>query len=128
MATKKKSASRKELISGTPVPIEIPRPSNGAEVPSTYVNNFEILSMNHIDVRIAFNEIVIEGADRLSSMRRANLVMPVPIFMALTALLSANARNLAIVGPQQAHQEQSDIQALIDSGTRNAADAATLGN
>jgi hypothetical protein len=75
-----------------------------------------MLSMNHIDVRIAFNEVLFESGNKPMTLRRANVVMPVPAFMMMVQILSANAQNLIAMGPQQAAMEQAAVRDLIQKG------------
>ena len=101
---------------GTPEgAIVLPQPSNALDVPSVYSNVIEILSMNWIDVRIAFNEVVIETGNQVRVERRANVVMPVAAFMTMVQLLAANAQNLAASQQQQAEQAQALLQAKIQA-------------
>ena len=71
--------------------------------------------MNWIDVRIAFNEVVIETGNQVRVERRANVVMPVAAFMTMVQLLAANAQNLAASQQQQAEQAQALLQAKIQA-------------
>ena len=91
----------------------LPAPSHTLEVPGVYANTVEILSMNYIDVRIAFNEVVVETGNQLRVERRANVVMPVPAFMMIVQVLNANARVLAASQQKQAEQAQGLLQAKI---------------
>jgi len=90
--------------------VSIPAASNALDVPSTYANSIELLSMNGIDVRIAFNEIVIETGNKIRAERRANIVMPTAAFNTMVQVLVINAANLA-----GAEQQQADhVQALLN--------------
>ena len=114
MATRAKSAKR--AAPGSHEPVSVPPASNASEVPSVYANTIEMLSMNHIDVRIAFNEVLFESGNKPMTLRRANVVMPVPAFMMMVQILSANAQNLIAMGPQQAAMEQAAVRDLIQKG------------
>jgi hypothetical protein len=99
--------------------LPIPSPSNASEVPSVYSNIVEVLSMNHIDIRIAFNEVTIEGGNNISTLRRANVVMSVPTFLTMVQILNANAKNLVASQNAQAEAAQAYLQAQIEAGRTN---------
>jgi len=78
----------------------MPAPSNIADVPSVYANNVQILGAGNFDVRIAFNEVSTEdGGKSVTVLRRANLVMSVPHFLAMVKLLNTQAD--AIIAAQE---------------------------
>lgn len=93
--------------------IVLPSATNATEVPSTYANTIEILSMNHIDVRIAFNEVIIETGNKPIVKRRANIVMPTHGFMMALQVLNFNTQNLAASMQKQMDQAQALLQAQI---------------
>jgi len=97
--------------------IPLPPAENVADVPSTYANTIQVLSMNHIDVRLAFNEVVIEEGKKISVVRRANIVMPTPAFLMNVQLLVANAQNLVKNQNKQAEIMQSHLSAQIQDGS-----------
>jgi hypothetical protein len=99
--------------------LAIPAVANAAEVPSVYSNAIELLSGNHIDVRLAFNEVVIESGNRLTTVRRANVVMSVPAFMTMVQVLSANAQVLAAAIPQQQALAEAKVKAAIEAQAKN---------
>jgi len=98
-----------------PVQLVIPPADNAPEVPSVYANTIEILSMNYIDVRIAFNEVIIETGNRPIVKRRANIVMPTPAFMVALQAVNFNAQVLAASIQKQADQAQASLQAQIQA-------------
>ncbi len=114
MATKKKSENA--VVKN----MEIPAALNIADVPSVYSNGFELLSMNHIDIRLGFNEVLIDSGNQVKTLRRANVVMPIPAFMIMLQLLNANAKMLMEVGQQQAKEQQAQIESLIKAGLAQA--------
>lgn len=97
--------------------IVLPSATNATEVPSTYANTIEILSMNHIDVRIAFNEVIIETGNQPIVKRRANIVMPTHGFMMALQVLNFNTQNLAASMQKQVDRAQSLLQAQIAQAT-----------
>jgi hypothetical protein len=100
--------------------LPIPPASNVENVPSVYINSAEVLSMNQIDVRIAFNEIVVEGKDDIANVRRANIVMSVPHFIALAQMLAENVHKLAsqhFVHPDNASPE---LRMAIEAGRKTS--------
>ncbi|HVW86310.1 MAG TPA: hypothetical protein VHB50_16600 [Bryobacteraceae bacterium] len=94
--------------------LNIPPADNAGEVPSVYANTIEMLSMNHIDVRIAFNEVVVETGNAVRNVRRANVVMPVPSFLNLVQIVTANAERLMAASRQQAEQAQAVLTASLN--------------
>ena len=103
------------------VALDIPAPLNIQEVPSSYVNNVEVLGMNHVDVRIAFNEILVEKGVVTEVKRRSNLVMSVPTFLNMVQILIANANSL-----KEAHLQSAESDRLhIDTQIKKA-ETATL--
>lgn len=105
MAFIKPSAGTKRNKIGQPL-LDSEAPANALSVPSVYANSIEILSMNHVDVRIAFDEICIETGNIGRVERRANIVMSVPAFMMAMSVLNINAKQLAEV--QQAMQDRAN--------------------
>src|SRR5580692_1991171 len=75
-------------------PVDIPPPVNAGEIPGVYANMFEMLSMNNIDVRFAFNEVSFETGGAMRTLRRANIVMPTQAFLAMIQILNANTQVL----------------------------------
>lgn len=69
--------------------------------------------MNHIDVRIAFNEVIIETGNKPIVKRRANIVMPTQGFMMALQVLNFNTQNLAASMQKQMDQAQALLQAQI---------------
>jgi hypothetical protein len=116
MATKKQQAKPTSEASSN---LDIPPASNAWEVPSVYANTFEILSMNHIDIRFGFNEVQLEtGGGEIKTVRRANIVMPIPAFMIMLQLLNVNAKRLMETGQQQAQEMQAHLRAIVEAGDR----------
>ena len=97
-----------------PEQLVIPAAENVLEVPSIYANTIELLSMNHIDVRMAFNEVIIETGNRPTVKRRANIVMPMQAFMLMLQALNANAQVLAASQQKQVEQAHAALQAQIE--------------
>jgi hypothetical protein len=92
MATKKK-----KITVGT---VAMPTPSNISEVPSVYINNAQILAAGSFDVRLGLNEVSTEdGGKSITLLRKANVVMSVPHFLAMVKLLNTQAK--AILAAQQ---------------------------
>ena len=75
--------------------LPVPAPENVSEVPSVYVNNFEVLGLSPFDLRIAFNEMQSERDGTVKMVRKANLVMSVPHFVATVELLNTVLADLA---------------------------------
>lgn len=75
--------------------LPVPAPANVSEVPSVYVNNFEVLGLSPFDLRIAFNEMQSERDGTVKMVRKANLVMSVPHFVATVELLNTVLADLA---------------------------------
>jgi len=100
--------------------LAIPAASNALDVPSAYANSIELLSMNWIDVRIAFNEIIVETGNNVRVQRRANVVMPVAAFKTMVQVLIANAARLAASEQQQAEHAQALLQAHLEKGSQGA--------
>ena len=74
--------------------------------------------MNHIDVRIAFNEMMVETGNKTTALRRANIVMPVPSFLAMVQILQLHAQKLMTSAPQVAEKAQAHLQAAIESAQK----------
>lgn len=72
---------------------------NAAEVPSTYVNGVQVLGVSAFDVRLGFNEVLIEDGMKLTCMRRANVVMSPSHFEAMVQVLEGV---LAVIRKNQA--------------------------
>ena len=70
------------------VNVPVPVPENVAEVPSVYVNNFEVLGLSPFDLRIAFNEMQSERDGTIKMLRKANIVMSFQHFVATVELLN----------------------------------------
>jgi len=98
--------------------LAIPAASNALDVPSVYANSVELLSMNWIDARIAFNEIVVETGNNVRVQRRANIVMPAAAFKTMVQVLMVNAARLAASEKQQAEHAQALIQAHLEVGNQ----------
>ncbi len=98
MASKRKPES--------PQPQNLPLVENADAIPSVYSNSVEVLSMNLVDVRLAFNEVVIESGNRFRVLRRANVVLPKAAFTTMMRVLELNAKNLEAVA--SSHQRQLD--------------------
>ncbi len=81
---------RRSPVSKAAIPAPLPPATNPLNIGSVYVNNVQLASANIFDVRILFNEVVIEEGKRVTVERRANIVMSVSEFMALVQLLNAN--------------------------------------
>ena|SRR5271156_4206253 len=75
--------SKKNGIGLTPT---LPAPINPLNVLSTYANNMEI-SATVMDVRIAFNEVIVGPATSITVERRANIVMSHSHFDSLMTVL-----------------------------------------
>jgi hypothetical protein len=90
MATK---AKKGKVASAVDKPVAVPLPTNASEVPSVYANIFEMLSMNHIDVRFGFDEVVLETGNKPTTFRRANVVMSVPAFLTMVQIVQVHAQN-----------------------------------
>jgi len=73
--------------------------------------------MNHIDVRIAFNEVIIETGNQPIVKRRANIVMPTHGFMMALQVLNFNTQNLAASMQKQVDHAQALLQAQIAQAT-----------
>jgi hypothetical protein len=122
MATKAKAKSAPAPKNPVAVPasVVLPPARNIDAVPSIYVNNVEMLSMNAIDVRIAFNEVTAEegsgGRPTLSRIRRVNIVMSAQHFLAMLQVMNLNAQTL--VAGQQA--EADLVQRQIAEAIRQA--------
>ena len=93
----------------------LPSPFNETDVPSIYSNAFQLLSMNFIDVRIAFNEIIVDSGSKPRVQRRANIVMPVASFLTMVRMLSVNAQHLQADQERQSRAANAKIDALIES-------------
>lgn len=63
-------------------------------VPSAYVNQAEVLTAGPIDVRLAFNEILVDHHVAPKMVRRANLVMSQTTFLNLVQLLTTVAARM----------------------------------
>ena len=100
--------------------VPLPLPSNVLEVPGVYANAFQVLSMNHIDVRIAFNEVIAEMGGELRVERRASVVMPTEAFLTMVQLLVANTQILVSSRQQQAEKVRAAIQAQIEANPANS--------
>ena len=111
VGAKQKQPKRAEVVA-----LDIPAPLNIQEVPSNYVNNVEVLGMNHIDVRIAFNEILVEKGAVTEVKRRSNLVMSVPTFLSMVQILMANANSLREAHQRSAESDKLHIEAQIEKG------------
>jgi hypothetical protein len=109
---KRKTQEKKQINPALPVPVV----SNAGEVPSVYSNFVEILSMNHLDVRLAFNEVAVETGNQVKSFRRANIVLSVPAFMHMLQILNVNAQVLAARVPQEAAAADASIRKDIEAG------------
>lgn len=93
----------KKITAGVAV---MPIPSNIDQVPSVYVNNFQVLAAGNFDVRIAFSEISTEdGGKTMTALRKANLVMSTQHFIAMVNLLNAQAS--AIVAEQKTQNAEA---------------------
>lgn len=121
MASKRtaKKTTEKVMAPGA-VPVEIPPAANAPEVPGVYSNMFEMLSMNHIDVRFAFNEVAFETGNAVKTLRRANIVMPTAAFLSMMQILNGNTQSLLSTAHQVQAQEQARMQALINARVEQA--------
>ena len=89
----------------------MPPAANAAEVPSLYVNNVEVLSISTIEVRLGFNKIAVEGKNGTTE-RKANIVMSVPHFIAMTNMFNASATSLTSDGHGESAQMEDDFMPL----------------
>jgi hypothetical protein len=76
---------------------------------------FDMLSMNHIDVRLAFNEVVIENGGVVRTVRRANVVISTAAFMTMVNIINANTQILAANMQQSATQAQTHFQEMVNA-------------
>jgi hypothetical protein len=90
-------------------PVHLGATSNVENVPSIYVNNVEILAVNPIDVRIAFNEVLAERPNVFTPVRRVNLVMSTASFLALIPILNQ------VGGQIQQHQMRAFEQMRVSA-------------
>jgi len=76
--------------------LQIPQTVNIENVPSTYCNNLEVLAGGMLDVRIGFNEILVERGQprRVAVIRRANIVMSYPHFKSMVELLNNTLKQI----------------------------------
>jgi hypothetical protein len=104
----------------------LPPAQNVDSVPSVYINNMEMLSMNSIDVRIAFNEVVTEsgpsggGVPTLSRIRRASIVMSPQHFIAMLQMLNLNAQSLMAGQQDEAALMQKHVAEAIERAKTQA--------
>jgi hypothetical protein len=79
-----------------------PSPANAEGIPSVYTNNVQF-SLSPIDVRLLFNEIIMDqGGPRAE--RRANVVMSIEHFKAFAEVINSGLR--------QALQHESQTEDL----------------
>ena len=84
-----KTTVQKKPASAGMAQVDIPHTVGIENVGSVYCNNLEVLGGGLLDVRLAFNEILIErNPRRVAVIRRANVVMSYPHFKAMVEVLN----------------------------------------
>ena len=102
-----------QRVQNTPIPTV----ANAADVPSVYANIIEMLSLNHIDVRFAFDEVIVESGNKATNYRRANVVMSVPAFLTMVQILQVAAQRVMEMGPESAAIAQAHLTAALKPKT-----------
>ena len=69
-------------------------PTNPLGIKSIYANNVE-LNASNVDVRMMFNEIIVDHANAITVERRANVVMSMQHFFLFKQVLDQFAAKLA---------------------------------
>src|SRR4051812_29576129 len=78
-----------------PAPVETEEiAENKDEVPSAYVNHIQVLTAGLIDVRLGFNEIIVDNGSPMRLLRRANIVVSTTTFLNLVSLLNGVAKRI----------------------------------
>ena len=89
----------------------IPRPTNASEVPGVYANNVEI-SASAFDVRVFFNEVVVENGIA-STYRRASVVMSIDHFVVMAMAFMANAGIVPVTAQKMQLQIRQQFQQQV---------------
>jgi hypothetical protein len=100
MATKQIVKSSKKK-SAPAIPDARKLPLINADVPSAYANNVEIMTAGSVDVRIAFNEILVDRGG-MTLARKANIVLSTPIFLEALQIFNRVARDIIARSAPQA--------------------------